>query len=130
MVNFYDYLYYFIYKFYSFKEKGAVTTSAMIVGALQAINVLSLFMLATIFTFLSKGYLNAVSFIVVLFFFQILTYIRYVYKGKVSIKELEEKWEKKTVAQKKTNSVLRALYIYLSVGIFLGLAIYLGSRAE
>jgi hypothetical protein len=87
-------------------------------------------MLVAVFTSFSKRYLNAISFIVVLFSFQILTYIRYVYKEKVSIKELEDKWEKKTEAQKTTNSVLRSLYIILSVGVFLGLAIYLGSRAE
>lgn len=130
MVRFYDFLYYFIYKFYSSREKGAATTSALIVGGLQAINVLSICMLPAVFTFSSKSYLNAMTFIVVLFFFQILTYIRYVYKEKVSVQELEEKWERKTEAQKTRNKVLRSLYITLSVGVFFGLAIYLGSRSE
>ena len=44
MVGFFDYLFYLIYKFYSPKEKGAATTSAMIIGGMQAINVLSIIM--------------------------------------------------------------------------------------
>jgi hypothetical protein len=68
MVKFYDFLYYFIYKFYSSKEKGAAATSAMIVGGLQAINVLSICMLPAVFTFSSKSYLNVMTFIIVLIF--------------------------------------------------------------
>jgi len=70
MVGFFDYLFYLIYKFYSPKEKGAATTSAMIIGGMQAINVLSIIMLPAIFTS-AKGYLNTITFIIVLFFFRL-----------------------------------------------------------
>lgn len=127
MVGFYDYLFYFIYKFYSPKEKGAATTSAMIIGGLQAINVLSIIMLPSIFIS-SKSYLNTITFIIVLLFFQIINYIRYIYRETISIQLVEERWQKKTEAQKVRIRALRFLYIALSVGIFFGLAIFLGSR--
>jgi hypothetical protein len=128
MVGFFDYLFYLIYKFYSPKEKGAATTSAMIIGGLQAINVLSIIMLPAIFTS-AKGYLNTITFIIVLFFFQIINYIRYIYREKVTIQGLGEKWQKRSEAQKIRIRTLSFLYVALSIGIFFGLAIYLGSNS-
>lgn len=59
-----------------------------------------LLILAAIFTPISKNYVNIIVFISVLFVFEILAYIRYVYKEKVNIIALEEKWEKKTTPQR------------------------------
>jgi len=128
MVAFFDYLYYFIYKFYSRKEKGAAASAAMLVGALQAANLLSLLMLPSIFTS-AKFYLNKIVFVIVFICFEVVNYIRFIYSNKVSIEQLEKKWEKETEAKKLRNWKLRFIYIGLSIGIFFGLAIYLGSRA-
>jgi len=128
MIAFFDYLYYFVYKFYSRKEKGAAATATMIVSALQAANLLSVFMLYNLFIS-SKVYLHKIVFVAVFILFEIVNYIRYIYKDKISIAYLEEKWKKETEAKQLRNWQLRFFYIILSIGIFFGLAIYLGSRA-
>ena len=128
MTGFYDYLFYHIYKFYSLKEKGAAATSAMIVGGLQATNVLSIFMLISVFKSW-KDNLTTITFIVVLCLFQILSYMRYILGEKITILKLEEKWQKKKEDQKVRFRIFMALYIALSIGVFFGIAIYLGSTS-
>jgi uncharacterized membrane protein len=77
---FFDFLHYLIFKFYSgFKEKGAISTAAGIVGGFQTINVISVIML---FSLVQKQKIKIEKWVVVVLFlvFQIYTYIRYVYK--------------------------------------------------
>ena len=127
MARFYDFLFYVIYKFYSGKEKGAASSSAGIIGGLQAINVLTTLMLGAFIVF-PKEYFNSIIVIVVFVFFQVTTYIRYIYKEKNSAKKLEERWLKMNEAQKKRIRVLGLVYIFSSIFIFVGLAIYVGVR--
>jgi len=126
-MRFFDYLFYFIYKFYSQKEKGAASSSAGIIGGLQAINILSILMVFSIFL-IQKSYLNKIISLVIIIFFQITTYIRYIYKETNSIAVIEERWMKMNNPKKKQARLLGTLYIILSVIIFFGLAIFLGTR--
>lgn len=129
MGKFYDNLYYAIYEYYSPKEKGALASAAFIVGGLQASNVLSIIMLPQFFI-PEWDCVNVIFFLIVLFFFQILAYIRYVYKEKVNVDEYEEQWDRKPEAEKTKYRILRSLYIALSFGAFFGIAIYSGSRNQ
>lgn len=129
MGKFYDNLYYAIYEYYSHKEKGALASAAFIVGGLQASNVLSIVMLPRL---VIPGWdsVNVIFFLIVLFFFQILAYIRYVYKEKVKVDEYEKQWESKPEAERTKYRVLRSLYIALSFGAFFGIAIYIGTKNQ
>ena len=129
MGKFYDYLYYSLYKYYSPKEKGATGSAASIVGGLQASNVLSIIMLPSVFM-PDWDSINVTLFLIIIFFFQGLTYVIYVYKEKVKVDEYEKQWESKSEAEKTTYRVLRSLYIALSFGAFFGFAIYSGSRNQ
>lgn len=129
MGKFFDYVYYSLYKYYSPKEKGAMASAASIVGGLQAGNVLSIYMLPSVFM-PDWDSINVTLFLIITFFFQVLTYIIYVYKEKVKVDEYEKLWEIKSEAEKTKYRVLRSLYIALSFGVFFGIAIYLGSRNQ
>src|SRR5688572_2188973 len=87
----FDFFYYFIYRFYSKKEKGAATSAAAIIGGLLATNFLAILMFASLFIPLS---FTKVFFIIVTIIFQVVTYIRYIYKEHNSIKSIEERWLK------------------------------------
>jgi len=125
---FFDFLHYLIYKFYAgFKEKGAVSTAAGIVGGFQMINVMSVIML---FSLTQKQKIKMEKWAVVVLFliFQIYTYIRYIYKEDHSINAIEHKWLNKTPSYRKQMSSLLFIYGAISIiGVF-GLALYVGSR--
>lgn len=127
MLRFYDFLFYLVYKYYSRKEKGAAFSSAGVIGLLQALNVLTVFMLIAVFLSYNV-FFNKVSAIVVGIFFQITTYIRYVYKETNSFKVIEEKWLRITEPEKIRIRSLAAAYISLTILIFFGLAIFFGGR--
>lgn len=129
MGRFFDYLYYSLYKYYSPKEKGALASAAFIVGGLQASNVLSIIMLPQFFI-PEWDFVNVIFFLIVLFFFEILAYIRYVHKEKVKVDEYEEQWESKPEAEKTKDRVLRSLYIALSVAAFFLIGYYTGNRGQ
>jgi len=122
---FFDYLYYLIYRFYSPKEKGAASSSAGVIGGLQAANTLTVYLLFLLFS--RQVHLNKVFFIVVIVIFQITTYIRYIYKDNNSIVKIESYWQKMNEQQKTRMRIWGILYITLSVIILFGLAILLGS---
>lgn len=126
---FFDYLHYLIYKFYSKKEKGAASSSAGIIGGLQASNILTLLMLFSGFIH-NISYLKKVFFIIVFIFFQIVTYIRYVFKENNSISNIEKRWLKIEESKKLKIRNFGLLYVVLSVVFFFGLAIYLGSKRD
>ncbi|MBN9386389.1 MAG: hypothetical protein J0H74_36865 [Chitinophagaceae bacterium] len=125
---FFDYLHYFIFKFYSgYREKGALSSSAGIIGGFQTINVLTgviLFMLAT----KQKVFLETWLVISSLILFQVTTYIRYIYKENHSIAAIEKAWLNKTEANRNMTRNLLVVYGVVSVLGFLGLALYLGIR--
>lgn len=122
----YDYLFYLVYKFYSAKEKGALWSSSAIVGGLQAMNLLTVYMvLSAYFPELS---INKVIFLVVVVLFLIIADIRYVFTKKNVIERMETKWEGLTDAQKTRIRSFSLAYIVLSVCVFFGIAIYIGSQ--
>ena len=127
ILRFFDYLYYLIYKFYSRKEKGAASTSAGIIGGLLTFNVLT-FVTFISFFISEKPYLNKITAIGVFIFFQIITYIRYIYKEKIPIPHVEERWLKLSESRKQMIRGLSFLYIFLSASVFIGFAIFAGSR--
>jgi hypothetical protein len=127
---FFDFLHYLIFKYYSgFKEKGALSTAAGIVGGFQTINVISVIML---FLLPQKQKVEIEKWVgVVLFFvFQISTYIRYIYKENHSINVIEHKWLDKTASYRKQMRIFLFIYGAISILGFFGLAIYLGSRNQ
>jgi hypothetical protein len=127
-MQFFDYLYLFIYNFYvSYREKGAEASSAGIVGGLQAFNVLTVIMLVQSFN-KEKAGMSKVVVIVLFIIFQVTTYIRYIYREKHSVSAIESKWLSKTELSRKQTSSYIYLYGALSIIIGFGLAIYLGSR--
>ena len=125
MAAFYDFLFYFIYNFYAGKEKGAASSSAGIIGGLQAMNVLTVVMIYSFFIS-PEEFFNAIIVIVVFLFFQITTYIRYIYKDGV-VEKIKDIWLKKNDAEQTRIRFLSFLYIFLSLVFSIGLAIYIGS---
>jgi len=125
-MRFFDYLFYLICKFYSRKEKGAASSSAGIMGGLQAVNILTIYLLLLLTW--QNVHLNKIIFIVVIVIFQITTYRRYIYKDNHPITKIESTWQKMDEPKKTTIRVWGILYIIFSVIIFFGLAMLLGSR--
>lgn len=123
---FFDFLFYFIYKFYARKEKGAASSSASIIGGLQAMNVLTICFLISTYT-LEKSYLK-IFFLIPIIFFQITTYIRYIYKNNNSVSIIEEKWLKLDESKKTRLRALGLSYVILSIIACFGLAIFIGSK--
>jgi hypothetical protein len=126
-MRFFDFTYYIVYKFYSGKEKGASSSSAGIIGGLQAMNLLSSIMLVSIFI-KEKSYLGKLLFLGIIVFFQVTTYIRYIYKENNSIEIIEKRWFELDEITRKNVKRLIFIYIILSISIFFGLAIFLGTR--
>lgn len=125
---FFDFLHYLIFKYYSgFKEKGALSTAAGIVGGFQLINIMGIIML---FMLTQKQKVKLEKWVVVVLFliFQIYTYIRYIYREDHSIDAIEHIWLNKTPSYRKQLRTLLFIYGAISIlGVF-GLALYLGSR--
>lgn len=125
---FFDFLFYRICKFYlKFGEKGAESSSAGIIGGLQALNLLTIDMIVES-QLNEKVRINVFLVIGLFLIFQIYSYIRYIYNGKNSVEMIEKKWLNKTESQRERFIVFQYIYIGLSVLCCFGLAIYLGSR--
>lgn len=125
---FFDFLFYNIYRFYSgYKEKGAESSSAGIIGGLQTVNLLILYELILLIQ-ANNGKMKLPFVIALLAFFQVYTYIRYIYKESNSVQILERKWLNKTESYRKQSIFLQYIYVSLTIIAFLGLAIYLGSQ--
>jgi hypothetical protein len=124
---FFDYLFYAVYKFYAtFNEKSAESTSAGIVGGLITMNVLTFGMLIEYLTG-NNAAINKLTIIGVFLFFQVCTYIRYLYRSNHSIGVIEIKWNKKSKSQRASIETSLFLYVLLSIVSLFGLAIYIGS---
>ena len=126
---FFDYLHYFIFKFYSgYKEKGALSTSAGIVGGFQAANLITALMLL-LWGDTGKNVLNKTWGVVVCFlFFQVTTYIRYVYKDRHSIASIEHTWQSKPIGYRKQVGILLYIYGIGSIVAIFAVALFHGSR--
>jgi hypothetical protein len=125
---FFDFMHYLIFKFYSgFREKGAQSTAAGIVGGFQTINVISVIML---FSQAQGQKIKIGKWVVIVLFiiFQIYTYIRYIYREDHSIEAIEQKWLDKSSTYRKQMRILLFIYGAISIFALFGLALYLGSR--
>ena len=127
ILRFFDYLYYLIYKFYSRKEKGASSSSAGIIGGLLALNVLAALIFISYFIS-DKPFFNKIIAVGILIFFQIVTYIYYIHREKVPIPIVEGRWQKLTDSRKQMIRGLIFLYIFLSLPVFIGFAIFAGGQ--
>lgn len=126
---FFDFLFYRIYQFYTaYKERGAESSSAGIVGGLQVLNLLTIIML--ILGLLGKKNTKISTYLVigVFLFFQIHTYIRYIYGDRNSAKKVKKKWLSKTDAYRGSFISIQYVYICLSILTSFGIAIYLGAQ--
>ena len=125
---FFDFLYYSIFLFYSnYNEKGAASTSAGIVGGLQALNILTGIMLYQLL-FGERTYIDKLFVVGLFIVFQVLTYYRYIYKDIRSIEVMDKKWSAKSMAFRKQMGKLLFVYVAISIIGCFGLAIYLGGR--
>lgn len=124
---FIDYLFYGVYKIYSsYNEKSAESISAGIVGGLLTMNVLTIDMVIRLLTG-NKAPLNELYIIGLFLVFQVVTYIRFLYRSNHSIGVIEEKWNKKSKSQQAPLETSLFLYVLLSIVSLFGFAIYIGS---
>ena len=124
----FDFMHYLFFKFYSgFREKGALSTAAGIIGGFQLINVMSGIML---FSPAQEQKIKIEKWVVVVLFiiFQIYTYLRYIYRDDHSIEAIEQKWLNKSSTYRKQMRILIFIYGATSIFIVFGLALYLGGR--
>lgn len=123
---FFDFLFLNIFLYYSsFKEKGAASTSATVVGALLTMNIISIIMVIEIIV---KDKIDFTLIGIVVFILsQIITYLRYIRNLTINIETLEKKWQERTVHQRK--GLLRGFWVYgiLTIGSAFGIAIFVGS---
>lgn len=127
---FFDFLFYSVYKFYSdYKEKGAASSSAGIVGGFQAVNILTIIMFCQ-FAFRQKAHIDKLWGLALFILLQIATYYRYIYKDTHCVEVMERKWLAITEPSRKQISNLLLLYGALSIIAFFGLAIFIGSKSK
>ncbi|QEH41140.1 hypothetical protein [Chitinophaga sp. XS-30] len=129
MINvIFDFLYYLLYKVYAhFNERSAKSTAAAIVGGMQAMNVLTVVMLIQSIVN-PKGKIGKLIAVVLFIFFQVVTYIRYMYRKSYSVKVIEKEWLEVTESARERRKVFFFLYGAISIVGFFGLAIYLGFK--
>ena len=85
-----------------------------------------LFIISEIFG--NNNFSNKLVTVVLFLIFQIITYVRYVYKDNNTCQITQAKWLNQNDLSGRKKSYFIALYIILSVILFFGVAIYLGSR--
>ncbi len=106
---------------------GSLHSSAGIIGGLQALNLLTVIMLALALSN-DQAKINTYLVVGLFLFFQIHTYIRYIYSDKNSAKIIEEKWLSRTELYREKFITIQYVYISLSVLSCFGIAIYLGAQ--
>lgn len=125
---FFDCLFYTSCKFYEkYKEKGAESTGASIVGGLQGLNLLSLYFLYLVIR-PNAAEIGDLSIIGVFILLQITSHIRYLHQKKHSIKEIEIKWLRTKDSVRKRIITFLYIYVIISTIAVLALAGYLGER--
>lgn len=68
--------------------------------------------------------INKLTAVVIFLIFQIVTYVRYIYKSKYSIENIELKWNAFSVVKRKKTSKLVAAYAAISILSLIPLAIF------
>jgi hypothetical protein len=107
------------------KSSSPEFTSAWIVAIMQGFNIVSALMFIGIIRH-DKSLLNKTFAVVLFLLFLTINYVRYVYREANNYKAMNERY--KGVKRQPIKGVLVLLYIILSTGLFLGLAIYGGAQ--
>ena len=125
---FIDYTYFFIAKTYSrFGEKGYKGSAIAILSLVFASHVMTMLMLYSLFSRSKMIFENKLWVIVIYIFFEVINYFRYIKNSKHSIDNIEAAWHMKPDKIKVRYRLFSLMYVVLSIAVFIGLAIYLGS---
>jgi len=125
MLIFFDYLYYGARKFYTeAKESSSDWHALSLITLTQSLNILTVYFLYCVITE-TRVSINKLAFLAVFFSILILNVIRY---SKLDPDIIKEKWEDKNEKQKVIIRALLVVYVFLSLGLCVGLAIYIGNR--
>jgi len=126
MFRFFDFTYYLTFIFYSNEKQQDVKnsdTAATVVGFMMSSNAICfLFLLSLLFD--KNIGINKPTVVVISLLFQIVTYVRYIYKSKYSIEAIELKWNALSVEKRKKTSKLIAAYAAFSILSLIPLALF------
>ena len=125
LFNFFDYLFYIVYRAYSkTKDSSPAMAAVCVVSAMQGFNLLSCLMIYCVISH-DKSIASTLLFGGVGIFLIIFNYIRYIYKENKNYKIRDENSSRNI---KNLKEFLTVFYIIVSTVLFFGLAIYLGSK--
>jgi len=125
---FFDFLYYYIFSWYSnTKNTGPEGSACFAVSGLQIFNIFSVYMLYTIARH-NKFDIPKLFSILLFICLVIFNYIKYVYSDKRQA-DIKNKWESKPDEYKLQFRKFLGAYIIISFGLFFGCVIVLASRA-
>jgi hypothetical protein len=128
MLRFFDYVYYRVCKAYSSAgDSNAGSIAFVVVALVQGFNIITLpFLILAIAherPTINKYFIGLFELALI-----VLNYIRYVYKDNNNFKVLQERWKTEELNTKHKRGIGVLVYIVLSFGFYLGLAIYIGSK--
>jgi hypothetical protein len=124
-MKFFDYVFYRVCKAYSTTKDSSPEGAAVgVVATVQAFNILTCIIIYDIIN--KHKSLNKFIALISIIFFLVFNYYRYIYKDRNNYKILKEEWTNEVYSYR--NGVFVTIYIILSIGLFFGLAIYLGSQ--
>ena len=128
MLKFFDYLYYRTCEFYYKREgdSGFRFTAVLVISTMQGFNFCSILLITNII-FHKKIHINNFEAIIPCIILVAINMIRY-NNNKYDYEVLKEKWATEEKGMKIKKQRLLIAYIVLSTVLFLGLAIYLGSK--
>lgn len=124
---FFDYLYYRTYLFY-LKRKDSVPgpSTLSVVVVMQLANLTSIIFIASVI----YGRLLFINKSVAVFLFIFTLIINGIYYKKNNFDKLADKWRNEESGLKNKRGIGIVIYIILSLVLFFGLAIYLGSMTK
>ena len=128
-MQFFDFLYYYIYSWYNNYEKssGPEGAACFAVAGFQIFNLLSIYMIIAI----SNHYKFDISKLVLILLYTglaVFNYLRYVYPDKKQA-QIEERWNSTSEKRKVELRSFMRTYILTSIFLFFGSAIILARRA-
>lgn len=126
MFRFFDFTYFLTFLFYSNEKQQDVKnsdTATAVVGFMMSSNAICfLFLLSLLFD--KNIGINKPTVVVISLLFQIVTYVRYIYKSKYSIEAIELKWNALSIEKRKKTSKLIAAYAAFSILSLIPLALF------
>lgn len=125
-MNFFDYAYYRICRAYSrTRDSNPEGAAVCVIAGMQGFNLISVFMFFAAIE-RDKSILNLLIVIIIIVFFLVFNYIRYIYRENNNYEVMREKWDSEVNINKK--GIIVVFYVIISIVLFIGLAIYLGSK--